>query len=102
VDDAELLGTELVTNALRHGTGPIAIEVDRVDGTVRIAVLDRGGGRPRPRTADFTEESGRGLVLIQALSEQWGVTELDRGKSVWVTLPMLLTAGSEGPVQRAS
>jgi two-component sensor histidine kinase len=84
--DAELLGTELVVNALRHGTPPISIKVDCVGDTVRIAVCDRSSERPRQRAADSTEESGRGLALLRALSEQWGVIELDDGKAVWFTL----------------
>ncbi len=86
VHDAELLGTELIVNALRHGAAPIWIEVDRAGHAVRIAVCDRGSARPRLCSATSTDESGRGLALLRALSEQWGVTELDRGKSVWFTL----------------
>ncbi|WP_367186591.1 ATP-binding protein [Sporichthya sp.] len=63
--DAELLGTELVANAMRHGAAPIWIEVNRAGCTVRIAVCDRGSGRPRPSEADCNDESGRGLALVR-------------------------------------
>ncbi|MEU6115417.1 ATP-binding protein [Streptomyces sp. NPDC047117] len=90
-DDALLCVSELATNALRHGVPPGRAFRLRLyqyaddGGTVRIEVHDSGPGWPRtpspPPGADA--ERGRGLLLVAALADKWGVYERDPGKVVW-------------------
>lgn len=89
-ETAALLLSELVTNALRHGSPPgreIAVSLHRLDGLLRMEVEDAGDFLPRPRTPGLDDECGRGLALIAALSDDWGVVpRRGPGKRVWVTL----------------
>ncbi|MFC8829738.1 ATP-binding protein [Streptomyces sp. NPDC057137] len=89
-DTAALLLSELVTNALRHGSPPgreIVVTVRRADGLLRMEVEDAGDSLPRPRTPDPIDECGRGLALVAALADDWGVAPRQGpGKRVWVTL----------------
>ncbi|WP_234029263.1 ATP-binding protein [Streptomyces sp. PsTaAH-124] len=85
VADAELVASELVTNAVRHARGPdVGMTVTRTGHTkVRVAVTDGSPLLPRLRGADLLAETGRGLRLVDGLSQDWGVTPCVRGKSVW-------------------
>ncbi|MFC8518886.1 ATP-binding protein [Streptomyces sp. NPDC057257] len=83
-DDLLLCVSELVTNALLHGVPPGRRLLFRLkyDGeVVRIEVHDSGTGVPR--VADDADEGGRGLLLVSALADKWGVGERDPGKVVW-------------------
>lgn len=85
-DDAALVATELATNAVLHAGPPATLRLCRLDGTVRIEVRDRS---PRPPVVvDPTDEAmtGRGLRLIDALAERWGVEPVEGGKVVWCEL----------------
>ncbi|MFE2301610.1 ATP-binding protein [Streptomyces sp. NPDC059445] len=93
VDDAVLAAGELFTNALRHGspgrgdTITVAIECDPRE--LRVSVADRSSALPTARTAGGAEESGRGLTIIAALSDDWGVAPADpgtTGKKVWFSM----------------
>ncbi|MEV5506240.1 ATP-binding protein [Streptomyces orinoci] len=87
-DDVLLCVSELATNALRHGVPPgrefllhLWLLEDR---TLRVEVHDSGPGFPRVLAPAVGEqESGRGLVLVDALADKWGVGERDPGKVVW-------------------
>lgn len=91
--DAEIVVSELVTNAVRYGgrdddaTAPcdVGIEV-RTGWTVRITVTDRCPRLPDLRRPSETSESGRGMGIVAALSLRWGVECLDGGKAVWAEL----------------
>jgi PAS domain S-box-containing protein len=86
VDTAELAVSELVTNALRYGRPPIVLEVSRhVDGVV-LEVTDAAPGSPRVHVAAPSDEGGRGLFLVHAVSQAWGVRPLEDGKVVWCHL----------------
>jgi hypothetical protein len=91
--DAELVISELLTNALRHACGP-----DSLPETIHVIALNRGEDfvcavgdrserRPTLREPDFMAETGRGLHLVASFSRRWGVTPVSRGKFVWALLP---------------
>ncbi len=83
-DDPLLCVSELATNALLHGVPPgrgLLLQL-RCDGRVlRIEVHDSGAGVPR--IVDAADETGRGLRIVDALADKWGVGERDPGKTVW-------------------
>jgi anti-sigma regulatory factor (Ser/Thr protein kinase) len=61
IDHMVLIGSELVTNALRHGAGTISIRLSRGGGALRVEVHDHGAGRPVRQHARADDEGGRGL-----------------------------------------
>jgi anti-sigma regulatory factor (Ser/Thr protein kinase) len=75
----DLLTSELVTNAVRHGARDpheaILVTALRTDGAVRVEVCDEGaaGFESRPHPTDLLEAGGNGFVLIDALASRWGV-----------------------------
>ena len=87
VDTAELLVSELVTNALRYGEGEIRLRL-LLDRTLVCEVWDAGLVQPRRRRARDTDEGGRGLQLVGLLSDAWGSRRTPRGKTVWFELPL--------------
>lgn len=82
-DDALLLTSELVTNAILHGRSGVTVEVEVGANSVRISVFDENSRHPAPVTEDPDALDGRGLALVDALSEQWGVEDRPLGKAVW-------------------
>ncbi|MDH6132462.1 anti-sigma regulatory factor (Ser/Thr protein kinase) [Kitasatospora sp. MAA4] len=86
-DTAELLVSELVTNALLYTPYGARIEVLLdVGGRLRVEVRDDSVQLPRPRRAADTATSGRGLVLVEALADDWGVSLRGDGKITWFEL----------------
>ncbi|WP_405018186.1 ATP-binding protein [Kitasatospora sp. NBC_00070] len=78
--------TELLTNAIRHGGAPSVI-LDLYDGQLFIVVTDPSTRRPTVQVENGQEESGRGMALVQALADEWGVEEIgQRGKAVWALI----------------
>ena len=90
-DDAELLISELATNALLHARSPFTIEVTRRQDRVRLCIVDGSPIAPKIRSFADDATTGRGLQLVQTLSAAWGVEPRRPGKTVWVEL---LLAGS--------
>jgi anti-sigma regulatory factor (Ser/Thr protein kinase) len=87
-DDIALVVTELVANAVRHAGTEIEISVAEIEHGVRLEVRD-GSTRPlRPRAALSSDEGGRGLLLVDALSNRYGVLGEPEGKRVWVELQL--------------
>ncbi len=85
-DDLCLVATELVANALRHAGTDMTVRLRTIKGGVRLEVED-GSVRPlRPRPAGPSDEGGRGLLLVDALSSRYGVEGEAKGKRVWVEL----------------
>lgn len=84
-DCAVLIVTELVANAAEHARGSyVRVTVTRTgEHRVRVAVVDKDHNQPRPRLATVDDERGRGLQLVDALSDVWGVDPLPWGKRVW-------------------
>ncbi|MDI3386169.1 ATP-binding protein [Streptomyces sp. B-S-A8] len=86
-DDVALCVSELATNALLHGVPPgrgyLLRIAARADGAVRVEVHDSGGGEVRSPGAEPEDEGGRGLHLVGALADRWGVGQRVPGKVVW-------------------
>jgi anti-sigma regulatory factor (Ser/Thr protein kinase) len=85
-DDAELIVSELVTNAVRAGARRVRVEVRPHGEQVRIGVSDDAGGWPVPQRPSPEAVSGRGLLLVSAVSDRWGVETVPLGKQVWAAL----------------
>lgn len=88
-DEAVLLVSELVTNAVEHagpGVPATVLRLEYGDGWLRIEVHDSSPHAPRPRTPDWLDESGFGLMLVDALAAKWGVQRTGEGKAVWAEL----------------
>ncbi|MGX1514262.1 ATP-binding protein [Streptomyces collinus] len=93
LDAAELVLSELVTNALRvpvPSDRQVGVRIARSlkDGVLRLEVSDAGPGRPEVRAPGDDEIGGRGLLLVEALAQRWGVYERTGGvgKTVWAEL----------------
>lgn len=84
-DDMVLVASELVTNALQHTSGPIVMVLQQRDETVLIEVADVSSALPVQRRESADDESGRGLALVEAFSDDWGYRRRGnrRGKWVW-------------------
>jgi len=85
-DDGELAVSELVTNAVLHGRDPVALRLVRTDHCVRVEVTDGSPVSPSFSMLDPTAVTGRGLMLISAASDRWGVEPGVGGKAVWFEL----------------
>jgi anti-sigma regulatory factor (Ser/Thr protein kinase) len=85
---AELLTSELVTNAVLHGRGEPVLAVDVENGRVRIAVHDDTTSVPVVGNPGPLAGSGRGMQLIESLAARWGVEPDARGKDVWFELEL--------------
>ena len=88
LNDAALIVSELVTNAMRAGCSyaDLSIEVD--EDAIRVGVIDDAPGVPAVQLAGPEEVRGRGLFLIAALAGDWGVRQTGNGKEVWASLPL--------------
>ncbi|MGW0203040.1 ATP-binding protein [Nonomuraea sp. NPDC003201] len=91
-DHAELLISELVTNAVRHARGLVRMSLSAADGLLRCEVEDSSPVPPSPRTACLDDEGSRGLLLVEVLSCGWGCVPTGRGKLVWFEVPVRLRA----------
>lgn len=102
VETASLIASELVTNAVLHAGTSITVTVERSDaGTVRLEVADHSPGPPAPRHYSEDSATGRGLIMVDALAERWGVDpdEPEPGKTIWVEIGEYDSpSGHHGPV----
>ena len=90
-DDAVLLVSELVTNAVVHAGTPVDVTCQLVDGTVQVDVQDRHPSRVLPEVPvqeNVEGSSGRGLLLAAAIASSWGVTYTTNSKNVWFRLEL--------------
>jgi anti-sigma regulatory factor (Ser/Thr protein kinase) len=86
VESAELLVTELVTNALAHGSGDVGLRVYLTDTHLLIEVRDGSHELPVLRKAALDDEDGRGLFLVAAVADAWGVSS--DGMTTWCSLAL--------------
>jgi anti-sigma regulatory factor (Ser/Thr protein kinase) len=83
----ELMVSELATNAIRHSQSAFDLLINRTKDDVRIEVTDRAGGTPAVRHPGPEDPRGRGLRIVEMLSQKWGVEyHTDDGKTVWFVL----------------
>jgi signal transduction histidine kinase len=99
LDDALLVLTELLTNALRFSDGDIEIVVDARRDHLQIAVRDDNAAMAKVRAADTADTAGRGIAMVEALSQSWGQYPRGEGKVVWarLTVPSGSGIGQPGP-----
>jgi len=83
IPDAQLLVSELVTNAVLHARSATRVTVTRDGATVRISVDDDSPTRPRLRELGPEAVTGRGLLLVDRIARRWGVDPRADGKCVW-------------------
>ena len=91
IEDVVLVASELVGNAVQHtsaaGTGTLDVSWD-VDATgVRVCVADSSELPPHVRLAGADDTGGRGLRIVDAVSDEWGVERAAHGKRVWAHVP---------------
>ncbi|KAA1374789.1 SpoIIE family protein phosphatase [Aeromicrobium fastidiosum] len=98
VDDLALITSELVTNALVHGGAPVDLRLQHSGARVVLEVQDDAERQlPRARNPDDDEEHGRGIHIVEALSDEWGTRATDRGKCVWSARTWRSGAGGGSP-----
>jgi anti-sigma regulatory factor (Ser/Thr protein kinase) len=85
---AQLLISELVTNALRHTqSGVILIDVQIRD-RIRVSVTDESPRMPRRQSPGPEDPKGRGLIIVEELADEWGIEPMPgNGKRIWFELP---------------
>ncbi|MFF8870597.1 SpoIIE family protein phosphatase [Streptomyces massasporeus] len=94
----ELILSELITNAIRYGAGPIHVRLIR-DRALICEVADGSSTSPHLRYAATTDEGGRGLFLVSQMAERWGTRYTPQGKVIWAeqALPEVMQQPAPGP-----
>ena len=90
-DDLDLVLSELVTNAIKHGGRCVEVELHTAGDMLRLSVTDTRTASPFVNPAgEIPGESGRGMFLVQAVARRWGVRRIRSrgGKAVWLDLPL--------------
>jgi anti-sigma regulatory factor (Ser/Thr protein kinase) len=86
VDDAVLMVSELVSNAVAHGQPEVTLRLRLRPDRLTVAVADRGEAPLTCATPRLQQASGRGLVIVDALATRWGVSQGRFDKQVWFDL----------------
>jgi anti-sigma regulatory factor (Ser/Thr protein kinase) len=85
-DDALLVISELVTNAVLHAGTDLEVSISRYGDRLRVAVRDHSSRSPASRPFEPEAPDGRGMLLITATCQSWGVLLTGGGKVVWAVL----------------
>ena len=85
-DDAALAVSELMTNAILHGSGCTGVSITPIGGGLRVAVSDRSRSLPLLGQPSEGAMTGRGMRIVERLASDWGVTPNDDGKTIWIDL----------------
>jgi anti-sigma regulatory factor (Ser/Thr protein kinase) len=88
LEHVRLVTSELATNAVVHAAGRFAVTVRALPDAVRIAVDDPSLSEPVMRSRPPGAPAGRGLHVIAALAQEWGVEVTAHGKRVWADVPL--------------
>jgi anti-sigma regulatory factor (Ser/Thr protein kinase) len=88
VDTACLLVSEILTNAVSHARAPVGLRVHRSAREIVTEISDSSPHLPLRRLANPDDESGRGLMLVDALATEWGTRPGTAGKTVWFTIAL--------------
>jgi CheY-like chemotaxis protein len=89
LDAALLVTSELAANAVTHAGSAFRVQLSVRSTTLRIDVVDYGSGAPEPQALSLSEEHGRGLHLIDAMTTAWGIEDAPTaGKVVWAELAL--------------
>jgi anti-sigma regulatory factor (Ser/Thr protein kinase) len=92
--DLALVVSELVTNAVEHGGGPVDVSLHRDGEGVHVEVTTTlSAAHPRRLDPPATTSTGRGLQIVEALTAAWGYIDHDRLRTVWAQLPPLVGPG---------
>ena len=94
IDDASLLTTELMSNAVEHGSGVVDLEIAVQDGLLRVGVHDGSVELPvKGEVINASLEGGRGIWLVHSIARDWGSDSSgeEAGKTVWFELTTLHT-----------
>jgi anti-sigma regulatory factor (Ser/Thr protein kinase) len=86
VECAELIASELTTNAVKYGVPDIVLTVHDGDGQLHVELEDRGGSFD-PRPDPDPERGGFGLQIVAALADDWGIDDIEDGVRVWAIVP---------------
>ena len=86
-DEALLLASELVTNVVVHARTDFVVRMALTENAIRVAVMDGNTRLPTRGAAPVDATSGRGLSIVDAVVQRWGVQVHPGGKTVWFELP---------------
>jgi hypothetical protein len=89
-DAVALIASELASNSVRHAASTFNVRVEQLPHQIHIEVEDNGDGEPAIRSPGLADTSGRGLRIVQALADEWGVVPKAHtpGKTVWVRIAL--------------
>jgi two-component sensor histidine kinase len=83
-DSVMLSMTELVTNSIKHGAGPVDVELTADSDNLLLVVSDTSEHMPSRREMAVEAETGRGILILESLATRWGIRpEPTGGKTVW-------------------
>ncbi|MBW3556657.1 MAG: ATP-binding protein [Actinobacteria bacterium] len=85
-EDALVLGNELVTNVVLHARTEFVVSMALTEDSIRVGVTDQNSRLPIRVNAPLDATSGRGLSIVAALAQRWGVDAHPGGKTVWFEL----------------
>ena len=85
-DATVLMVSELVANAVLHAGGELTVGIQRSGDRIHVEVSDKAGGDPVAENPDVNQTRGRGLFIVEQLSDEWGVERHTDGKTVWFLL----------------
>ena len=96
VDEVELMVSELATNCVQHAKSSFELAIEVAPRLIRVEAHDGGAGAPTLRSPSPTEPTGRGLRIVEAMSDSWGIIPRPQGKTVWFTVVRAPATTAEG------